>query len=471
MNPLLDAALDGAVAEMDLRSTRASLPDPVALLRERVISAVENVPFYAGLYRPYGNPPTDPPEFMAWYAELPVISRSDFEDIADDERVSRAHASEPLVRKQTSGSTGVPFVLYIDERVASFRSWRFRTPHFESGETAPHSLEFLFPERFRRDRQVRVVASKAIQGNGGRAGDALRKQTTRTEKSYSTLTDALKAPESMYEELAKKTPATLIGYASSIVSLASWMADEERRLPSVKRIWTTSEMLTPEGKEAIRSAFGFAAREAYASVEFGFMGWQEEPEGAYRLETDRLVFEGVSLASGRAALPGEDCRVVVSDLLNDATPLLRYEIGDIAVMASPIDYSPACYGAIAELRGKTNDSINDVSGKRIEPFALLGCLKETLGAAQYRLICVEPGLFVLQYRPARTAAIRLDAALTGLRRIVGEPNRIVAQKVPRIEREQSGKLRPIIDLSAVAGKGRERLLKDLHLADLPNVTA
>ncbi|HET7717844.1 MAG TPA: hypothetical protein VFK86_19625 [Bauldia sp.] len=456
---------------MDLRPTRARLPDPVSLLRERVISAIADVPFYSDLYRPYGEPPSDARDFMLWYAELPVISRADFEDVADEERVSRAHVSEPLVRKQTSGSTGVPFVLYIDERVASFRSWRFRKPHFESGEISPHNLEFLFPERFRRDRQVRVVGGKAIRGNGGRAGDARRKVATRTEKSYSTLTDALKTPDLMYAELSAKGPSTLIGYASSIVSLASWMASEGRQLPSVKRIWTTSEMLTPEGREAIRGAFGFEAREAYASVEFGFMGWQEEPGGAYRLETDRLVFEGVSLASRRSAMAGEDCRVVVSDLLNDATPLLRYEIGDIAVMGSPMDYAPSCYGSIAELRGKTNDSIHDAEGRRIEPFALLGCLKETLGAAQYRLICVERGLFVLQYRPARTAEVRLDAAVTGLREIVGEPVRIVTQQVPKIEREHSGKLRPIIDLSAVAGKGRERLLKDLNLADLPNVTA
>jgi phenylacetate-CoA ligase len=468
---LLDAALESAVKEMDLRPARDAVPEQLPLLRERVASAMANVPFYADLYRPFGQPPPDPRDFIAWYATLPVISRADFEDVPDEARVSSAYADAPLVRKQTSGSTGVPFVLFIDERVASFRSWRFRKPHFESGETSPQSLEFLFPERFRRDRQVKVVGGKSqsVKAEPGKTG-GIRKEKTRTEKSYSTLTDALKAPEQMYGELAVKGPATLIGYASSIVSLAAWMGGDHR-LPSVKRIWTTSEMLTPEGKEAIRAAFGFDAREAYASVEFGFMGWQEELDGAYRLETDRLIFEGLSLASGRAAEPGEECRVVISDLLNDATPLLRYEIGDIAVMAEPLDYSSTCYGAIAELRGKTNDSIHDAEGRRIEPFALLGCLKETLGAAQYRLICVERGLFVLQYRPARTAEVKLDAALSGLKKIVGEPIRIVAQKVPNIEREHSGKLRPIVDLSAIAGKGRERLLRDLHLADLPAVTA
>lgn len=452
---------------MDLRGARDALPAQRLLLRERVVSAIRDVPFYARLYRPFGPPPEDLDDFMAWFGTLPVISRTDFEDVADGERVSRAYADVSLVRKQTSGSTGIPFVLYIDERVASFRSWRFRKPHLASGESAPDTLEFLFPERFRRDRQVRVVANQT--GDAPPPPEGVRR--TRTEKSYSTLTDALKAPEAIYANLKARRPRTLTGYASSIVGLAAFMVAEDRRLPSVQRIWTTSEMLTPEGREAIRTAFGFEAREAYASVEFGFMGWQAEPGGAYTLETDRLVFEGVSLASGRAAAPGEDSRVVISDLLNDATPLLRYEIGDIAVMDAPMDFSAACYGAIAALRGKTNDSIRDAAGRRIEPFALLGHLKETLGAAQYRLICVEPGLFVLQYRPARTAEVRIEAALDGLRRIVGEPARVVAQRVPRIERETSGKLRPIIDLSSVTGAGRERLLTDLHLEDILNVTA
>ena len=124
-----------------------------------------------------------------------MVSRTDFEDVPVEDRVSRAYASAPLVRKQTSGSTGIPLVIFIDEKVASFRSWRFRRPHFEAGETSPTSLEFLFPERFRRDRQVRVV------------GTLGRRKTCRRgpRRSYSTLTDALKSPELIYNDLAGKT--------------------------------------------------------------------------------------------------------------------------------------------------------------------------------------------------------------------------------------------------------------------------
>ncbi len=48
----------------------------------------------------------------------------------------------------------------------------------------------------------------------------------RSRLSYSTLTDALKSPELIYNALAGKSPATLIGYASSIVRLAEWMGSE-----------------------------------------------------------------------------------------------------------------------------------------------------------------------------------------------------------------------------------------------------
>jgi phenylacetate-CoA ligase len=452
---LLEAALDWAVAEMNLRPPNASLPPPLVLLRERVVSAIDNVKFYAELYRPYGPPPAEPGEFIAWYSELPIISRTAFEDVPVEDRVSTVYASAPLVRKQTSGSTGIPLVIFIDERVASFRSWRFRRPHFDAGETAPTTLEFLFPERFRRDKQVRVVGTSGAKD-----------VSTRTERSYSTLTDALKSPELIYDDLAGKAPATLIGYASSIVRLAEWMAASGRSLPSVKRIWTTSEMITPDGREAISRAFGFEPREAYASVEFGFMGWQASASGPFTLETDRLIFQGQSLATGGASKPGELARVIVSDLFNDTTPLLRYDIGDLAIMSEPAPYSPNCYGSIEELRGKVTDTVCDASGQRIEPFAILGCLKETLGPAQYRLVCLERGLFVLQYRPARSGPIELDAALNGLRHIVGDPIKVIAQQVPAIHRETSGKLRPIINLSTIEGKGREQLLRDLNLADL-----
>jgi hypothetical protein len=449
LSRLLEAALDLAVAEMDLRPPNAFMPPPLELLRERVVSAIEGVKLYSELYRPFGHPPHDPQEFIEWFSLLPVVSRTDFEEVPVEDRVSAAYPLAPLVRKQTSGSTGIPLVIFIDAKVAAFRSWRFRRPHFEMGEPSSTSIEFLFPERFRRDKQRRV---------GGTPGKI------RADKSFSTLTDALRPAELIYQDLAGKGPATLIGFASSIVRLAEWM-DLEHPLPSVKQIWTTAEMLTPNGREAIRRAFGLEPREVYCSVEFGFMGWQTAPDGPFTLETDRLVFQGQSLGTRGPSKAGELARVIVSDLLNDTTPLLRYDIGDLAIMSERTAFSSTCYSAIEELRGKVNDTVCDASGKRIEPFAILGCLKATLGPAQYRLVCLEHGLFVLQYRPGRSAPIELDAALKGLRDIVGEPSKVIAQKVNAIHREKSGKLRPIINLSTIEGKGRDQLLHDLNLVD------
>ena len=455
MGPLLEAALSSAVAEMDGRSTDP-MPAPLALLRERVVSAIENVSLYNDLYGPYGRPPANLDEFIHWYSGLPVISRAEIEECPLEDRLSRLHASRSLVKKRTSGSTGIPLTLYIDERVASFRSWRFRRPHFNSGDTSPETIAFIFPERFRRDRQERV------KGNGN---DGVVRQRSRKEKSYSTLTDALKSPQLIYQEIADKRPTTLVGYASAISRLSEWMG-RERSLPSVKRIWTTSEVLTPSGRDSIRRAFGFEPRESYASAEFGFMGWQETPGGPFVLETDRLVFQKVEKDCDSSLSSGELCHVVVSDLLNDVTPLLRYDIGDLAIMSMPASYSAECYESLEELRGKTTDILHDAAGVRIEPFALLGCLKETLGAAQYRLICVSPSLFVLQYRPAQSLPVQLEAALDGLREIIGPPTQVIAQSVSAIKREKSGKLRPIVNVSKVPRDKRDRLLQELDVSGI-----
>ena len=212
------------------------------------------------------------------------------------------------MRKQTSGSTGIPLVIFIDEKVASFRSWRFRRPHFEAGEASPTSLEFLFPERFRRDKQVRVVGTSASGG---------KDVSTRTERSYSTLTDALKSSELIYNDLAGKSPATLIGYASSIVRLAEWMGSAHP-LPSVKRIWTTSEMLTPDGREAIRRAFGFDPREAYASVEFGSWAGRPRPTAPSRWKPTAWCFR--AKASAPADRPSPASLPASSSPISSTTP-------------------------------------------------------------------------------------------------------------------------------------------------------
>jgi phenylacetate-coenzyme A ligase PaaK-like adenylate-forming protein len=433
---------------MDGRRADVVLPDPRALLRERVVAAVNSVDFYRDLYGPYGQPPYDLQQFIRWFSLLPVISRATFEDLPIEFRMSKAYAGLPLVKKQTSGSHGIPLTIYIDERVARFRSWRFCRPHFSSGETSLRTLELIFPERF-------LVGARAAQ---------LSDSSPRKKKKRRNTTDALKSPQLIYQELASKKPVTLIGYASAIVRLSEWMG-QKRSLPSVKQIWTTSEMLTPTGREAIRHAFGFIAKEAYACGEFGFMGWQGTDDGSFTLETDRLIFQKASFGPNEPSGANDACRVVVSDLLNDVTPLLRYDIDDLATMASPSAYSSECYESLRELRGKVTDVVYNVEGERIEPFALLRCLQDTIGSAQFRLVCLDRSLFVLQYRPGKSLPVQVEAALTGLREIVGAPIAVVAQKVSAIARERSGKLRPIVNLSTMHGNERSKVLEELHLAD------
>ena len=171
------------------------------------------------------------------------------------------------------------------------------------------------------------------------------------------------APDELYQQLAALEPRGLIGFASSLAALAHWMVAEGRELPSVEQTWTTSEVLSLVGAHDVRKAFGTDALNTYASNEFGFMAWQSDVGGPLVFESDRLHVETVTRA-GDPAAPGEDARLLVTDLLNDTMPLIRYEIGDVARAHEDVYIGgPRNSVAITDLEGKEADILEPPDGR------------------------------------------------------------------------------------------------------------
>ena len=83
----------------------------------------------------------------------------------------------------------------------------------------------------------------------------------------------------------------------------------------------------------------------------------------YHLHTDNLRVEVVG-DDGQAVPPGVEGRIVVTDFHNAATPFIRYEIGDIGVMASP-DERCACglpFPILKSVDGRLQDVVQTLNG-------------------------------------------------------------------------------------------------------------
>jgi acyl carrier protein len=448
---------------------------------------------------------------LRWFEKLPIVDKGQLHAQGRQSLLNPQHSSSSLIDRPTSGSTGIPFVLVLDPRVFNFRKWRFQRPHRLMSGGGPSELVYLFPWDFAVQNPREAQSARLqLQGesapdpevapepqrrpNAERAGQpnteaqahrptrfmasSKRQRRRRDDATSSTegpevdqsrpvTVNAFLEPAELFETLEPLEPCTLVGFASAIAALAQWLNAEGQRLPSVRHVWTTSEVLSSIGGDHIRRAWGCEPLSIYASNEFGFMAWQPGPGQPLIFESDRLHVEAMALHEPRRAAPGEPCRIVVTDLLNDTMPLIRYDISDLACAAKPVEISPrlTCV-AISGLQGKEADQISPPDGRTVTTFEVLGTIKDHLPNTQYRMVAIDRGRYVVQYVPGPGfEPSTIQGTMRALLEVLGDGVGISFQQVERLTREISGKLRPLVNLASLPEPRRSGLARRLGLGE------
>lgn len=133
--------------------------------------------------------------------------------------------------------------------------------------------------------------------------------------------------------LAEFSPHHLLALPSSLGALIGELERTGGRLPDLQGIRTLSETVTPRLRDDVRRMFGLPVHDCYSSQEAGVMAIQCPEAGTYHV-AEHILLEVVG-ADGQACAPGQTGRLLVTDLINFATPLIRYEIGDYAEVGEP----------------------------------------------------------------------------------------------------------------------------------------
>src|SRR5688572_31377133 len=110
-------ALNAAEKEMKNGKVGYLPVSQLGLLRERVVSAIEHTPFYRALYEPFGSVPGKDSDFIDWFAHLPIVNKSQLQAAGPAKLLNPNYNQSELIRKPTSGSTGVPFTLLLHSTV------------------------------------------------------------------------------------------------------------------------------------------------------------------------------------------------------------------------------------------------------------------------------------------------------------------------------------------------------------------
>ncbi len=124
-------------------------------------------------------------------------------------------------------------------------------------------------------------------------------------------------------------PDYLLTYPTNLAALLQQFERRGIRLPRLRQVRSIGETLATGIREAVRRSLGVEIADTYSSQEVGTIALQCPASGMYHVMSESLIVEVLDEHGGPCP-PGQVGRVVVTDLHNFATPLIRYDIGDYA---------------------------------------------------------------------------------------------------------------------------------------------
>lgn len=130
--------------------------------------------------------------------------------------------------------------------------------------------------------------------------------------------------------VTKWQPDILLVYPNNLHGFLDIWERRGYDLPCIKHIKTVGETVHQDLRDRTKAVTGLVIEDNYSSNECGSMAIQCPDSGLYHVQAETIIFEVIG-DDGTPAAPGEEGRVVVTDLHNFATPLIRYQIGDWAV--------------------------------------------------------------------------------------------------------------------------------------------
>jgi phenylacetate-CoA ligase len=394
-------------------------------LRALLVNVVEHVPYYRTLFRQLGATPDDFRE-MSDLARLPVLDKQTVREHPAD--FLNPHRDRRRVfADHTSGSTGEPLEFLL-------------TAEQKAYEMA-YSIRFWLWAGYRTGAPIIAFRSYIPATEH----DPLWKYDPRQRTLLFSVYDMKPANLRNYvEQFNRFQPEFVRGYPSSIYIFAQFAASEGLKVHSPQAVLSSSETLSPEMRATIERVLQCPVFDWWGTNERVATACQCEQRGLLHInaETGILEFLPQQDATGATVY-----RIVGTGLINHAMPLIRYDLGDLAVPAT--NPCPCGRGlpAIERILGRANDLI--VTGdQKFIPSVRFFTLFETYDTIrQFQVVQTAPNAVTVSLVRARELS---DAELTGLRqklsRFLGERVEIDIVFVDEIKPEPSGKIRNVVSL-------------------------
>jgi phenylacetate-CoA ligase len=209
-----------------------------------------------------------------------------------------------------------------------------------------------------------------------------------------------------------------------------------------------ADALSHASRRLISEEFGIPVLSRYQAIESGPIGFECEANRGYHLNVDVCPLRIVD-AEGRDVPEGASGDVVVSDLMNRATVLLNYRLGDVA---STLPCPCPCGRSmpmISFLEGRAAEWLQSTSGKLIHPQAVRMLLRTEEEVWRYQVIQRRPDHYdVLLVAGSACDRERLRRRLVAkFSNQFGLTTAVAVSFVDDLPRTPQGKVRSVISFS------------------------
>lgn len=378
--------------------------------------ANKNSPYYL-----LQNIPVNPNPY-AWLKSFPILPKKTFRENLD--YILTRPIDENLTSVMSSGSTGPPSKVYFSkEEISTTRAlqiiwwewagYRFGNSLLQTGVNMNRTREKAIKDKLLNTRYIDAMSHSEAQ-----------------------ILNELHL-------LSKHPRDHFVAYASSLYLFAKTALAHGIMDIKFHSVISLGEKLLPQFREAIEQAFSCKVYDTYGASE-GFLIASQCNQGKYHLMTPHVVVEILD-EKNKEVEPGQIGRVVLTGLDNFTTPLIRYEVGDLAVKGHP--GKCACgleLPFLEEIIGRITEFILTPSGKFITVQTVVRVLKHFPEIEQFKVVQIDSDLYKLIYiSPKNQLDVREKEIKSMFEEVFGEPLRFEFEKVKELPKAKTGKFQLI----------------------------
>lgn len=278
-------------------------------LQKLIKDAVTNSQYYRDIFSEMGAEPNDI-QNESDFKKIPILTKDMVRE--NYHKILARHQSLFLHKAKTSGSTGKPLKFYKDPNaVASTYAAMYRGHRWFGVDIGAREAR-LWGVPMDKSNRIKTKVIDTI--------------LNRTRQDGFQLSDELFS--NYYNKLTHFNAKYLMGYPSLVFAFAQYLKAKgvSRKHFKFKFVKCTAEVLSEYQKELIEEVFDCPCISEYGSAETGVVSFECPARNNHIMaESVWVEFEpNDSMANDKYK------KLIVTNLYNEAFPIIRYEVGDLA---------------------------------------------------------------------------------------------------------------------------------------------